>query len=211
MKYKLIGHNTTSEVIEGILSGKGLPPISDTTNETTIEVIEGIKHGFGPPPPPGSGNQTRQRMNFKKLYTMIFTDGEINYTGEKETYNIEDLLGFKIKDKQLTTKLMKFYNTIDSINIYQVKVKNANYIIRVLVGEEFLRGTHSAGLYHVIQDKEVYLKKECDKETAKKVKEILKMLKRDDINSFGFKYSEIDFNKPENKKTKVQVKVRKIK
>ena len=36
MKYKLIENNTTSDIIEGILSGKGLSPISDSTNETTI-------------------------------------------------------------------------------------------------------------------------------------------------------------------------------
>ena len=98
MKYKLIEHNTTSDVTEGILSGKGLPPIPDSPNETTIEVIEGIKHSYGPLPLPGSENQTRKRINIKEFYTMIFTDGEIIYTGEKETYTAEELAAIDIDE-----------------------------------------------------------------------------------------------------------------
>lgn len=209
MKYKLIENNTKSYVTEGILSGKGLPLIPDSTNETTIEVIEGIKHIYGPTLP-GGENQTIKRTNIKEFYTMIFTDGEIIYTGEKETYNVEELLTSKKINRQLCTKLLKFYNITDSINIYQVKVKNANYIIKVIAGEEFLRGTHSAGFYHVIQDKEVYLKNKSDKDTVKFVKEILKMLRENDINHTGFKYPKIDFEKKETN-TKPIVKARKIK
>lgn len=141
---------------------------------------------------------------------MIFTDGEIIYTGEKETYNVEELLTSKKINRKLCTKLLKFYNITDSINIYQVKVKNANYIIKVIAGEEFLRGTHSAGFYHVIQDTEVYLKSKSDKDTTKLVKEILKMLRKDNINHTGFKYPKIDFEKKETN-TKSIVKARKIK
>ena len=143
---------------------------------------------------------------------MIFTDGEIIYTGEKETYNVGELITSKKINKQLSAKLLKFYNIIDNINIYQVKVKNASYIIKVIAGEEFLRGSHSAGLYHVIQDKEVYLKSKNDKDATKLVKEILKMLRENDINLVGFKYPKIDFEKEEiDTKSKTIVKVRKIK
>lgn len=209
MKYKLIERKTGSYSTEEILSGKGLPPISDITNETTIEVIEGIKQIYRPPLP-GGDNQTRKRTNVKEFYTMIFTDGEIIYTGEKETYNVEELLTLKKINKQLCAKLLKFYNITDSINIYQVKVKNANYIIKVIAGEEFLRGTHSAGFYHVIQDTEVYLKSKSDKDTTKLAKEILKMLRKDNINHTGFKYPKINFEKKETN-TKTIVKTRKIK
>lgn len=177
------------------------------TDDCVFQVIEGIKlHSL---PPLFDDTTIKKSVKHRKLYTLIFTNGKLVSVGDRKAYTMDDLIRVNFfsdrEKKNLASTMIKFYPSIDIINVDYVSVRDADYVIKILIGEEFFRTRYCGGWDYFIQSKDVYMKNPRDRKIRKIVKEVLKMV---DEQNGKFKYSEINFNELERVEGPIKKKIR---
>ncbi len=129
-----------------------------------LDIATAIEYQVVPSAP---GRKDPRIAEITKISTNVFTDGSI----VKEEENTYDFTGYYY-DKQKTP------HHFDNIKLKTIYFKDHSYVIVYLIREEYGKRGNVAGLFNVIADIRVYLKKTEDKKALKEVKAIIKEIER---------------------------------
>lgn len=114
-------------------------------------------------------------IEFERIQTIVFTDGDIAQESEETTKNI----------KQYYIDKEKYQHTVDTLRTKNIHLKNHSYAITCLIASEFMTVENIRGWHNVVKDISIYLKNPNDKKALKSTKQVIKQIK-DHNNSIDY-------------------------
>jgi len=103
-----------------------------------------------------------------RVSTKLYTDGEIIEIHEEEPQNINE---YFINGR-------KYDRSVDTLVKKQVHIKNARYILKVVVAEDVFHGQYFTGLFDIIKSTEIFLNDKKDKEALKNARKSIRSMSK---------------------------------
>lgn len=128
-----------------------------------------------------------------KIKTKLYTDGEFVKVEEEEPLTIDEYFINKEKYDGLVNRLVR----------KKVYIKNASYILGVVVANEVMKNGRVSGIFPLIKDTKIYVKDKSDKNAKRKIKETLKMISNNRTSDSIF---DILFSKSTHSENKLDYK-----
>ena len=122
-------------------------------DDNTIEVIEVLNN------------------NNKKIYTEIFTDGDVIYEEPIE----------EIKTKKYYIGKRRYNNDINLLRIRKIHIEDYSYIVTYLIAKENKRICNIDGTFDIIKNISIYLDKPNNKTAIRKARDLISKI--ESINS----------------------------